>query len=266
MESSKPAANLHHAEILDQFTQQAEPFAKRHAGRDTDLLALMADCACVGLQHAVLDVACGPGIVSCFFAHRARHVTGLDIVPAMLERAQRLQAEEQLTNVTWRQGPSDELPFPSGSFDSVVTRFSFHHFLDPLSALSEMKRVAKRGGTILVCDVAPRPEAQEEFNRWEILRDPSHTCALTEAEFEALGNRAGLELCRKEHYALAMDFENLLAGSFPKPGNASRLRTLFEEEIRAGSDCLGVTARRAEERIEITYPVAIFAWRKPMAE
>lgn len=264
MESSKSAANLHHAEILDQFTRQAEPFARRHAGRDTDLLALMACCANVGPQDAVLDIACGPGIVSCFFARRAREVTGLDIVPAMLERAQRLQAEQHLENVTWKLGSSTELPLPSGRFDCVVTRFSFHHFLDPVAALSEMRRVAKPGATVLVCDVAPEPETQAEFNRWEILRDPSHTHALTDLEFEALGSRVGLELRRRERYALIMDLDHLLAGSFPKPGDADRLRTLFDAEVRAGGNNLGVAARRAGKRIEITYPVAIFAWRKQL--
>ena len=265
MESSKPAANLHHAEILDQFTRQAEPFAQRHAGRDTDLLTLMTCCANVGPQDTVLDIACGPGIVSCFFARHAREVTGLDIVPAMLERAQRLQIEQQLKNVTWKLGSSTELPFPSGWFDCVVTRFSFHHFLDPVAALSEMRRVAKPGATVLVCDVAPGPEAQKEFNRWEILRDPSHTRALTDMEFEALGSRAGLELRRQEHYALAMNLDGLLAGSFPNPGDAGRLRALFEEEVCAGGNKLGVAARRSGKHIEITYPVAIFAWRKPLA-
>jgi hypothetical protein len=121
---------------------------------------------------------------------------------------------------------------------------------------------SKRCVTVFVCQVAPGPEAQEEFNRWEILRDPSHTRALTDLEFEALGSRVGLELRRQEHYALAMDLDGLLDGSFPKPGDAGRLRALFEAEVHDGGNKLGVAARRSGERIEITYPVAIFAWRK----
>lgn len=176
MESSKPAANLHHAEILDQFTWQAEPFAtpRRNRYRSARSHGLLRQCRSTGRRaryrlrswHRVL-----------FFCGHAREVTGLDIVPAMLERAQRLQAEQHLESVTWKLGSSTELPFPSGRFDCVVTRFSFHHFLDPVAALSEMRRVAKPGATVLVCDVAPGPETQAEFNRWEILRDPSHTRA-----------------------------------------------------------------------------------------
>jgi ubiquinone/menaquinone biosynthesis C-methylase UbiE len=263
MQSPAHDAQNHDANIQDQFTRQAEPFVRRHGTRDTDLLALMVDCSAVSANDIVLDVACGPGIVSCYFAGHARHVTGLDIVPAMIERAERLAAERNVENVTWKLAPVTELPFPPASFDCVVTRFSLHHFLQPQAALREMKRVAKPGGTVVVCDVAPRPEVQERFNHWEILRDPSHTRALTECEFQDLGARAGLELVRKEHYPLEMGFEHLMAGSFPKPGDADRLRTLFDEEVRSGTDHLGVMARRSEAGITITYPVLLLAWRNP---
>jgi hypothetical protein len=123
--------------------------------------------------------------------------------------------------------------------------------------------VAKPGGTVLVCDVAPRKEAQDRFNEWEILRDPSHTRALTEAEFEGLGLNAGLSLRRAERYGLQMEVENLLSGSFPKPGDADRIRALFDAEILAGSDNLGVAARREAGTVRITYPVVAMAWQKP---
>jgi len=253
----------HDAEILDQFTRQAEPFVRRHGYAKDALLDLMTECAKVTPADKVLDVACGPGIITCFFARRARHVTGLDFVPAMLDRARRYQQEQSVANVSWKLGSSTELPFAANTFDCVVTRFSFHHFLEPAAALAEMKRVAKPGGTIVVCDVVPKPEVQERFNHWEILRDPSHTRALTQAEFEALGQAAGLEVSRIALAPFERDLEDLLAGSFPKPGDADRIRALFAADIAAGTDTLGVAARRESGAVRITYPVAVFAWRKP---
>lgn len=262
MQPAEQDAELHDAAILDQFTRQAEPFAQRHGYHRDAMLDLMADCAAVGPDQIVLDVACGPGIISCFFARRARHVTGLDFVPAMLERARRYQAEQQVANVAWQLGSSTDLPFADHTFDCVVTRFSFHHFLDPLAALGEMKRVARPGGTVLVCDVAPSPATQDAFNHWEILRDPSHTCALTLAEFEGLGDAAGLLLRRKETCPFDRDLEGLLAGSFPKAGDADRIRALFEADIRSGRNSLGVGARRENGAISLTYPVVVLAWQK----
>jgi len=253
----------HDAEILDQFTRQAEPFAQRHGYQNDPLLDLMADCAEVKSGDTVLDVACGPGIISCFFARLANHVTGVDFVPAMLDRARRYQTEQQLSNLTWQLGSCTDLPFLNDSFDCVITRFSFHHFLEPAAALGEMKRVAKPGGIVLVCDVAPTPETQAAFNHWEILRDPSHTRALTQVEFASLGEEAGLVLHRRADYRIDRDLEELIGGSFPKAGDAERVRALFDADIRANIDTLGVAARREDDAIRITYPIAVFAWHKP---
>jgi SAM-dependent methyltransferase len=255
-------AAQHNTEILDQFTKQAEPFIQRHAHRDDALLALMAECAEERATDALLDIACGPGIVSCFFAKRVKHVTGLDMVPAMLERAQRFQAQEQVPNVDWKLGQSTALPFPDETFDIVVTRFSFHHFLEPEVALGEMKRVCKRGGTVLVADVAPSKEKQDGFNHWEVLRDPSHTRALTGQELETLGEDLGLILRRKEKFSLEMELESLLRGSFPRPGDADRIRALFEKEIQDKTDGLGVAARLEDGVIRLSYPVSVMAWRR----
>ena len=90
--------------ILDQFTRQATPFATSPAIQDEEALGLIVTFSAAGSQDMVLDVACGPGIVVCAFARVVRHATGIDVTPAMLDRARTLQHERGLTNVTWRQG------------------------------------------------------------------------------------------------------------------------------------------------------------------
>jgi ubiquinone/menaquinone biosynthesis C-methylase UbiE len=262
----KPVAMMnlmqHDAEILDQFTRQAEPFLRRHENNHEDLLRKMVECADVRPEDSVLDVACGPGIVSCFFARFASHVTGLDIVPAMLEQAKRLQTHRGLENLIWGSGESTALPFADNSFDRTVTRFSFHHYMEPQLAIAEMTRVCKPGGIVVIADVAPRPDIQEHFNHWEVLRDPSHTRALTESEMKALGENAGLHLMRQANFQMQMNLEDLLGSCFPKPGNADKIRALFEEDIRKKTDVLGVSASRDNGVVNLTYPIAIMAWRK----
>jgi ubiquinone/menaquinone biosynthesis C-methylase UbiE len=264
----------HDAEILDQFTRQAEPFMQRHAHSNEALLQLMLDLSGVGARDSVVDLACGPGIVSCFFARHARSVTGLDFVPAMLERARKLQAERGLTNLEWKQGQVAALPFPDWSFDCVITRFSFHHFLEPAVVVREMKRVCRPKGTVLVADVTPAAAAQEAFNHWEILRDPSHTRALTREELETVGKSAGLTLRRVAEFRLEMGLEDLLGGSFPKPGDADRIRILFKQDIQEGTGRLGVAAFHGgsddpndpndlKRTIRLSYPVSILAWTNP---
>ena len=59
-----------------------------------------------------------------------------------------------------------------------------------------------------------------------------------------------------------MNLEDLLGSSFPKPGDADKIRALFEEDIQAHTDTLGVSAAREKASVKLTYPIAIFAWQK----
>jgi ubiquinone/menaquinone biosynthesis C-methylase UbiE len=251
----------HDADILDQFTRQAVPFAERHAS-DDELMRLLVEISGVGPRDDVLDIACGPGLVSCAFASCARQVTGLDLVPAMLDRARVLQENRKLTNVVWKRGSATALPFADAHFDCVVTRFSFHHYLNPAAALREMGRVSRPSGIVLVIDVAPRPDAQDAYNAMEKLRDPSHARALTEVELKSLAQTQGMKLERQASYRLESDLEGLLQTSFPREGDANKIRDLFEEDIRAGDDRLGVGAHRRNGEIYFYFPVVALAWRK----
>lgn len=251
----------HDADILDQFTRQAVPFGERHGASDRELLDLLVEISGLSSSDRVLDIACGPGLVSCAFARKVAQVTGLDMVPAMLDRARILQESRGLSNITWKLGSATELPFPEAHFDGVVARFSFHHYLDPQTALREMRRVCKPAGAVLVADVAPRAEVREAYDEVEKLRDPSHTRALTEAEMETLGQAAGLTLIRRAAYRLACDLEGLLRASFPREGDADRIRARFERDIRRSHDELGVGAHRRDGEIYFYFPIAVLVWR-----
>src|SRR5215467_11645367 len=119
-----------HSELIrDQFTRQAIPFSTAASIKDEIALNLLIEASGAGPTDTVLDVACGGGIVVCGFARVVKHATGIDLTPAMLERARKLQEEKKLTNVTWKRGDVLPLPFPDASFSIVTSRFAFHHFL-----------------------------------------------------------------------------------------------------------------------------------------
>jgi SAM-dependent methyltransferase len=123
--------------------------------------SIAADVAAVAPDGArgVLEVGCGPGHLSIRLARQhGLEVTGLDLDPAMIERA-RANAE--------RAGDGDErrpsfllgdvasLPFPDRSFDLVVTTLSMHHWADPTAGLVEIGRVLRPGARALVWDFGP---------------------------------------------------------------------------------------------------------------
>src|SRR5579871_4404896 len=96
--------DAHQSRILDQFTRQAAPFAGAATIRNEESLNRIVAWAGAGPKDTVLDVACGPGLLVCAFARVAKHATGVDMTPAMLDQARKLQQEKGLTNVSWQPG------------------------------------------------------------------------------------------------------------------------------------------------------------------
>ena len=92
------------------------PFAAAAPIRNQEALDRIVQWACAGPADTVLDVACGPGLLACAFARVAKHATGIDMTPAMLEQARKTQHEQGLKNVSWEQGDVYALPFPARSF------------------------------------------------------------------------------------------------------------------------------------------------------
>ena len=243
----------HIDEIRDQFTRQAEPFSASPQIRDEAFLARIVEAARTGPTDLVLDVACGPGLLACAFARVARGVIGVDITPDMLAQARALQEARALTNVGWHQGEAERLPYRDASFSIVSSRFAFHHILDPGVVLAEMRRVCKPGGRVVVVDTAPAPEKADAFNQMERLRDPSHVRSLPPAELLALFPAVGLPAPAATYHAVRYELEPLLARSFPRPGDADRIRSLFRASLE--TDQLGVNAADEDGRIVFDFPV-----------
>jgi ubiquinone/menaquinone biosynthesis C-methylase UbiE len=127
------SSSSHNELIIDQFTKQAVPFANLPAHSDEDASKLLFTLSEASKNDKVLDVACGPGLLACEFAKMTAHVTGIDLTPAMIEQAKLLQQEKKLNNMTWDVGDVTHLPYNDASFSLVVTRYSFHHLVDPIS-------------------------------------------------------------------------------------------------------------------------------------
>jgi SAM-dependent methyltransferase len=249
----------HQGLILDQFTRQATLFSSAAPITNADALQMVVEAARPEPEDHVLDVACGGGIVVCAFAPHVRQATGIDMTPAMLDQARVLAAEKGLANVEWRQGDVTSRPFDDGSFTIVVTRFAMHHFRDPAAVLREMVRVCAPGGCIVVVDMyaSADPAKAAEFNRLERLRDPSHVRSLNLAELAGLFSDAGLPEPRSTFYELRDEVSNLLARSFPEPGDDAKITDLFRAS--AADDRLGVPVRIEADKILYAYPVAILA-------
>ena len=116
---------------------------------------IAADVVAVAPDGArVLEVGCGPGHLSIRLARQHDlDVTGLDLDPAMIERA-RANADRagngDQREPSFLVGDVTALAFPDGSFDLVVSTLSMHHWADPAAGLVEVNRVQRPGSRALV--------------------------------------------------------------------------------------------------------------------
>jgi SAM-dependent methyltransferase len=121
---------------------------------------IAADVAAVAPDGArVLEVGCGPGRLSIRLAREhGLDVTGLDLDPAMVERA-RANADRlgdgDGCRPSFLVGDAASLAFPDVSFDLVVSTFSMHHWADATAGLAEIGRVLRPGARALIWDFRP---------------------------------------------------------------------------------------------------------------
>ena len=93
----------------------------------------------------LLDVGCGTGHWNSFFAGMGYQVTGIDIAPEMIEVARTAVPE-----CSFQVGDACELPFDDASFDVATSMATLEFIPDPATAVREMVRCVKAGGSLLI--------------------------------------------------------------------------------------------------------------------
>ena len=101
----------------------------------------------------VLEVAPGPGYLSVEIARLGFQVTALDISRTFVQIGTE-NARQAGVSVDLRQGDAAVMPFEADSFDLIICQAAFKNFVHPASALDEMYRVLRRGGTAVIQDMS----------------------------------------------------------------------------------------------------------------
>lgn len=102
--------------------------------------------------HSLLDVGCGTGklLLKTAEIYPSSTFAGLDISEGMFESAQKKTQRNSLSNIQFQKGDVQNIPFPNDSFDRVVAMHMLYHASDIDKALSEISRVLKPEGMVVV--------------------------------------------------------------------------------------------------------------------
>jgi demethylmenaquinone methyltransferase/2-methoxy-6-polyprenyl-1,4-benzoquinol methylase len=122
-----------------------------------------ADLAQVGPGKRALDVATGTGDLAIALARRGADVVGSDFSAGMLERARAKNGA-----VRWEQANALALPYPDDAFDAATVGFGARNFSDLRQGLSEMARVVRPGGRVVVLEITTptEPPLSTFFSLW----------------------------------------------------------------------------------------------------
>ena len=181
-------------------------------------------------KATLLDICCGSGMAAEFYANAGATVTGLDISPRSIDRAKERARRHEFA-ATFVVGDAEKLPFADKSFDVVTVHDGLHHLPNPLLAIQEMARVARRAVVVieparswltrravvagLALDYEDAGNYVYRFDVEEIRK------IVTVAGFDRVSHRQYLLYYRHEPFKHAPRFENTpLFHAFPLAFNA----------------------------------------------
>lgn len=155
----------------------------------------------------VLDSGCGAGAFAFAIAPLVRSVVGVDLSEELVAAGREIAP----ANCELAVGDATALPFGYGSFDIVGCMRVLHHAHRPELIVSELARVTRPGGRIILVDQigSVDPVVSAEIDRFEQARDPSHTRLLPDQDIrgyldandlEVLTNEIAREQRNLEHY------------------------------------------------------------------
>lgn len=172
----------------------------------------ICDAAEPGPDDRVVDLGAGTGLVALALAPRVAEVVAVDISPLMLERLDARAAADGIDNVTPLVADLRRLPLDDDSVTLAVSNYTFHHLedTDKELALSEVRRVLRPGGRLVVCDMmfALSLQPRDRALLWDKLRSIARRGP---AGLLRIARNAGRVAARRwEHPAPPEEWERML--------------------------------------------------------
>ena len=265
-EAKKRAATTYNA-ASDYYDHPANTFWSRYGQRTVERLGLTPG-------SRVLDVCCGTGasaIPAAEIVGPNGSVSGVDLASNLLELARAKAKQRGLENVDFQTGDLTNLPFDDASFDATVCVFGIFFVPDMESALRELKRVLRRGGSLAITTWGPRfgepantefwnsvrrvrPDLYKGFNPWDRISEVNELRSLFIAsdlpEVDVVAESGSQPINSPD------DWWAMILGSGYR-GTVEQLTAQEHDQVRSENfDFIGRTSLQAIET-NVVYAVAV---------
>ena len=187
----------HEAANARKWSTRAETFDRRRFDYFRWMQKRTLSFAEVSVGAHLLDIGCGTGFAVRHIAAKLQDqgvFCGVNLAPRMIEMAR--DASDGLQNVRFEVASAEQLPYLDEYFDVILCTNSFHHYLNPSTALAEMHRVLRSGGHVFVVDVTADNVFIAWVDRKVRQKEAEHVKFYSSAEYRDMMDRASLRYLR----------------------------------------------------------------------
>ena len=211
----------------DTWDKRAEDYGSLEWARKQDFIHSFIGFGCPDKDWRVLDVGTGPGIVAAALSPFVGEVIGLDISEKMIAQAKEIHRDRP--NISFCLGDVEEMDFSNNSFDLVMARMVFHHVANCDQGLSEVLRVLKPGGLLVLCEGVP-PDHVTRARYEEIFRHKEERHTFSEAELINMFDQCGFEdILLSPYFMRQVSLNNWLANGALEQRAIDEIRRLHVE-------------------------------------
>ncbi len=242
-------------QVQKNFGRQALAYNANCLLADEENLSTIIRMARIKGEDKVLDVATGTGFLAGALSEVAGEVMATDLTLEMLYQTR----PKTQNNTSFCLADVERLPFHNDSFDMVTCRVALHHFTRPDEAFSEIRRVCRPNGRVVIMDIISSEDdnRREYHNKMERLRDSSHVKQYSYSEIKQMFSDCGLKVVEAEMWEYTWEMEEWLAIANPAEVNASEIRKMMSESVDGDKSGLSVEVRDGVVHFKYTAAIVL---------